>query len=62
MKFSASLTPEQAAELSMVFDIGGIVGAILAGYISDASGMSATTCVSMLFISAPLLFIVSLAA
>lgn len=46
----------------MVFDIGGIVGAILAGYISDASGMSATTCVSMLFVSAPLLFIVSFAS
>lgn len=43
----------------MVFDIGGIVGAIFAGFLSDSSGMSAFTCVLMLLVSAPLLFIVS---
>jgi OPA family glycerol-3-phosphate transporter-like MFS transporter 1/2 len=53
----APLSPEHSAELSMVFDIGGIVGAILAGVVSDVSSMPASTCVSMLFVSAPLLFI-----
>jgi MFS transporter, OPA family, solute carrier family 37 (glycerol-3-phosphate transporter), member 1/2 len=41
----------------MIFDIGGIVGAILAGYISDRTSMPAVTCVFMLMVSAPLLFI-----
>lgn len=48
------MTPEASAELSMVFDIGGIVGAILTGLISDTTSMPAATCVAMLFISAPL--------
>ena len=55
--FSAPLSPEASAELSMVFDIGGIVGAIATGVISDASSMPATTCVGMLTVAAPLLFI-----
>lgn len=41
----------------MVFDIGGIFGAIITGVISDMSGMPATTCVGMLAIAGPLLFI-----
>lgn len=41
----------------MVFDIGGIIGAILAGVFSDMTSMPASTCVGMLFVSAPLLFI-----
>jgi MFS transporter, OPA family, solute carrier family 37 (glycerol-3-phosphate transporter), member 1/2 len=41
----------------MVFDIGGIVGAIMTGVISDMSGMSATTCVGMLAVAGPLLFV-----
>lgn len=53
----ASLSPEASAELSMVFDIGGIVGAILTGLISDTTSMPAATCVGMLLTSAPLLFI-----
>jgi len=53
----ANLTPEQSADLSMTFDIGGIVGAIVIGLISDSTSMPATTCVGMLFVSAPLLFI-----
>lgn len=53
----APLSPEKSAELSMVFDIGGIFGAIITGVISDASGMPATTCVGMLAIAGPLLFI-----
>lgn len=41
----------------MVFDIGGIVGAIATGVISDATSMPAATCVGMLAVAAPLLFI-----
>lgn len=41
----------------MVFDIGGIVGAIATGVISDSTSMPAATCVGMLFVAAPLLFI-----
>lgn len=41
----------------MVFDIGGIVGAIATGVISDSTSMPASTCVGMLFVAAPLLFI-----
>lgn len=57
IKNTTPLSPEGSAELSMVFDIGGIVGAILAGMSSDLTSMPATTCVAMLFVSAPLLFI-----
>lgn len=53
----APLSPEQSADLSMLFDIGGIVGAIATGVISDSTSMPASTCVGMLFIAAPLLSI-----
>lgn len=53
----APLSPEASAELSMVFDIGGIVGAIATGVISDSTSMPAATCVGMLTVAAPLLFI-----
>lgn len=46
-----------SADLSTLFDVGGIVGAIAAGVISDTSGMSATTCVGMLFAAAPVMFL-----
>lgn len=41
----------------MFFDIGGIVGAIATGIISDSTSMPASTCVGMLTIAAPLLFL-----
>lgn len=41
----------------MVFDIGGIFGAIITGVISDVSGMPAMTCVGMLAVAGPLLFL-----
>lgn len=43
-----------SADLSTLFDVGGIIGAIAAGVISDYSGMSATTCVGMLALAAPM--------
>lgn len=54
---STSMGPQWSANISTIFDFGGIAGAILAGFVSDYTGMSAVTCTVMLFITAPLLFI-----
>lgn len=43
-----------SADFSALFDVGGIVGAIAAGLISDYTGMSAATCVGMLFVAGPM--------
>jgi len=42
-----------SADLSTLFDVGGIVGAIAAGVISDYSGMSALTCAAMFGLAFP---------
>jgi len=55
IKTSTSLTPSESADLSTVFDIGGIVGGIAAGIVSDYSGKSATTCALMLVVAVPVL-------
>ncbi|XP_065344751.1 glucose-6-phosphate exchanger SLC37A2 isoform X2 [Cloeon dipterum] len=47
---------EMSADISSIFDIGGIVGGIAAGAISDSTGMSATTCAVMLILAVPSLF------
>ncbi|XP_017040887.1 glucose-6-phosphate exchanger SLC37A2 [Drosophila ficusphila] len=52
---SSTLGPQLSADLSTLFDVGGILGAIAAGYLSDVSGMSATVCTGMLFIASPIL-------
>ena len=44
---------EKSADISTLFDVGGIVGGILAGVISDYYGGRATTCAVMLIIAAP---------
>ncbi|KAK7021123.1 hypothetical protein SK128_027003 [Halocaridina rubra] len=54
---STSFTAAQSANLSALFDVGGIVGAILAGVLSDHSGMPASTCVVMLVIAIPMMFV-----
>jgi len=54
---TASLSPRQSADLSTLFDVGGIVGGIMAGVISDYSGMSATTCSGMFILTVPMLFV-----
>ncbi|XP_024881106.1 glucose-6-phosphate exchanger SLC37A2 isoform X2 [Temnothorax curvispinosus] len=46
-----------SADLSVLFDVGGIVGAIAAGVLSDYSGMSALTCAAMFGLAFPALFI-----
>jgi len=51
------LSPTESAQLSTLFDVGGIVGAIVAGGISDYSGMSATTCAGMLLLAIPVVSI-----
>lgn len=55
--FLATLGAELSADLSTLFDFGGILGAIAAGMISDYSGMSACTCSVMLILAAPMLLI-----
>jgi len=48
---------DDAAFLSTIFDYGGILGGILAGVMTDKTGMSATTCSVMLVFAIPLMFI-----
>lgn len=57
IKSSTTLSPAESAQLSTLFDVGGIAGAIVAGGISDYSGMSATTCASMLSLAIPMMFV-----
>ncbi|XP_070294212.1 glucose-6-phosphate exchanger SLC37A1 [Salvelinus sp. IW2-2015] len=53
---AAHLDAKTAGELSTLFDVGGIVGGILAGVISDKLGKRATTCAVMLLLAAPTLY------
>ncbi|OAD57796.1 Sugar phosphate exchanger 2, partial [Eufriesea mexicana] len=46
-----------SADLSTLFDVGGIIGAIAAGVLSDYSGMSALICAVMFGFAVPMLFI-----
>ncbi|EDW73917.2 uncharacterized protein Dwil_GK21661 [Drosophila willistoni] len=55
IQYSSTLGPELSADLSTLFDVGGILGAITAGYLADLTGMSATICTGMLFIASPIL-------
>lgn len=57
IKSSTTLSPAESAQLSTLFDVGGILGAIVAGGISDYSGMSATTCAGMLLLAIPMMFV-----
>ncbi|XP_055339749.1 glucose-6-phosphate exchanger SLC37A2-like isoform X2 [Paramacrobiotus metropolitanus] len=54
---AVNVTSDVAADMSTVFDLGGIVGGILAGLISDLSGGSATVCGVMFVFAAPLLYL-----
>ncbi|KAK4878195.1 hypothetical protein RN001_010701 [Aquatica leii] len=57
VQHSTTMGATYSADLSVLFDVGGIIGAIAAGAISDYTNMSATTCVGMLFNAIPMLFI-----
>ena len=52
---TTGLDARSSATLSTFFDVGGIVGGVMAGLISDQSGMSATTCALMLVAAVPTL-------
>nr|CAD7590126.1 unnamed protein product [Timema genevievae] len=54
---ASTLGPALSGDLSTLFDVGGIVGGIAAGVVSDYTGMYATTCSVMLTFAAPMLFV-----
>jgi len=54
---STSFTATESADLSTLFDVGGIIGGIVAGVLSDYTGMSAVTCSVMLIFAIPMLFV-----
>lgn len=49
--------PTTSADLSTMFDVGGIIGGILAGFVSDKTKCSGITVVVMLFLAGPMLFV-----
>uniref|UniRef100_A0A5B7B5X9 Major facilitator superfamily (MFS) profile domain-containing protein n=1 Tax=Davidia involucrata TaxID=16924 RepID=A0A5B7B5X9_DAVIN len=51
------LTSEAAGNLSTLFDVGGVVGGILAGHISDRLDARAITAASFMYCSIPALFL-----
>lgn len=53
---AAHLDAKKAGDLSTLFDVGGIVGGILAGVVSDKLGKRASTCAVMLLLAAPTLY------
>lgn len=56
IKYSSDYSPSQSADLSTLFDVGGIFGGIAAGIFSDMFGKSACTCAVMLFLAIPSLY------
>ncbi|XP_072303095.1 glucose-6-phosphate exchanger SLC37A2 [Eucyclogobius newberryi] len=48
---------KEAGDMSTLFDVGGIIGGILAGLVSDYTGARAATCWVMLVTAAPMLFV-----
>uniref|UniRef100_G3TIN5 Glucose-6-phosphate exchanger SLC37A2 n=1 Tax=Loxodonta africana TaxID=9785 RepID=G3TIN5_LOXAF len=53
----AHFDAKEAGNLSTLFDVGGIIGGILAGLISDYTSGRATTCCIMLIVAAPMMFL-----
>ncbi|XP_021346440.1 glucose-6-phosphate exchanger SLC37A2-like isoform X1 [Mizuhopecten yessoensis] len=56
----SDIDAEKAADLSTFFDVGGILGGITAGLVSDYTGARATTCVIQLMLAAPVMYIYNL--
>jgi len=54
---TADYDPSESANLSTLFDVGGVAGGIIAGLLSDLTGMSACVCSVMLIFAIPLLFV-----
>ncbi|XP_029374716.1 glucose-6-phosphate exchanger SLC37A2 isoform X3 [Echeneis naucrates] len=53
----AHFEAKEAGDMSTLFDVGGIMGGIMAGLVSDYTGGRATTCCIMLIAAAPMLFL-----
>lgn len=53
-EFLATLGATLSADVSTLFDVGGILGAIAAGVLSDYTQMPATTCSGMLIFAVPM--------
>ncbi|XP_014444220.1 glucose-6-phosphate exchanger SLC37A2 isoform X1 [Tupaia chinensis] len=53
----AHFSAKEAGDLSTLFDVGGILGGIAAGLISDYINGRATTCCIMLILAAPMMFL-----
>lgn len=56
IKNNTHLSSELSAYMSVPFDVGGILGAIIAGYAADKTKSSALTCIVMLIVAIPSLF------
>ena len=54
---TSGLDARSSATLSTFFDVGGIMGGIIAGLVSDHSGMAASTCGLMLVLAIPVMFL-----
>merc|ERR1711971_485136 len=52
---NSGLDARSSATLSTFFDVGGIMGGIIAGLVSDHSGMAASTCGLMLVLAIPVM-------
>jgi MFS transporter, OPA family, solute carrier family 37 (glycerol-3-phosphate transporter), member 1/2 len=52
-----SLTPSEAGNLSILFDVGGVLGGVLAGYLSDTSGAPAVVSCSFVYLAIPFLYL-----
>ncbi|XP_060592082.1 glucose-6-phosphate exchanger SLC37A2-like isoform X2 [Ruditapes philippinarum] len=57
ISYKTSYDAEVAGDLSTLFDVGGIVGGITAGLISDFTRGRASTCCVMLLLAAPMMFL-----
>ncbi|XP_050358501.1 glucose-6-phosphate exchanger SLC37A2 isoform X1 [Nymphalis io] len=55
IKSSTTLTPKQSGELSTSFDVGGVMGAALAGLLADCVGAPALVCAAFYALAAPAL-------
>uniref|UniRef100_A0A8C5AB51 Glucose-6-phosphate exchanger SLC37A2 n=1 Tax=Gadus morhua TaxID=8049 RepID=A0A8C5AB51_GADMO len=55
----AHFDAKAAGDMSTLFDVGGILGGIAAGVVSDYSGGRATTCCAMLLLAAPMVRMVA---
>lgn len=52
-----SLSPSEAGQLSILFDVGGVLGGVAAGHLSDASGASALVSAVFVFLAIPFLYL-----